>query len=108
MDPRDAFLRAIEADPRNDAPRLVFADWLEENGERDRAHFIRLQCEHARIYDKYRPKDTPESDRLKKEIDALLKEHEAEWRKGLGKWAKDLSFERGFLNLYSMTAKQFL
>ena len=25
-------------------PRLVFADWLEEQGEGDRAEFIRLQC----------------------------------------------------------------
>lgn len=32
MDPRVPFLRAICERPDDDAPRLVFADWLEENG----------------------------------------------------------------------------
>ena len=31
--------------PEEDAVRLVFADWLEENGEPDRAEFIRVQVE---------------------------------------------------------------
>jgi uncharacterized protein (TIGR02996 family) len=39
-----AFLQAILADPEDDAPRLIYADWLEENGEPDRAEFIRVQC----------------------------------------------------------------
>jgi uncharacterized protein (TIGR02996 family) len=37
------FLRTIAAHPDDDAPRLVFADWLEERGE-TYAEFIRLQC----------------------------------------------------------------
>ncbi|MBY0230983.1 MAG: TIGR02996 domain-containing protein, partial [Gemmataceae bacterium] len=40
----DAFLEAILADPHDDAHRLVYADWLEENGDEARARFIRLQC----------------------------------------------------------------
>ena len=32
MKERDALLRAILEDPLDDAPRLVLADWLEENG----------------------------------------------------------------------------
>lgn len=39
-----ALLRAILSDPRDDTPRLVYADWLDENGEPDRAEFIRVQC----------------------------------------------------------------
>ena len=41
MTDRDALLRGIIENPDEDAPRLVFADWLEENGEAERAAFIR-------------------------------------------------------------------
>lgn len=42
------FLAAILADPGNDAPRLVYADRLEEIGECDRAEFIRSGCARPR------------------------------------------------------------
>jgi len=45
----NAFLRAILADPDDDAPRLIYADWLDENGDADRAEFIRLQVQLARL-----------------------------------------------------------
>jgi uncharacterized protein (TIGR02996 family) len=48
MTERDAFLKAILADPDEDSHRLVFADWLTENGDADRGEFIRVQCELAR------------------------------------------------------------
>lgn len=35
------FLRAIKAAPKDAAPRLVFADWLDENGQSERAETIR-------------------------------------------------------------------
>lgn len=35
------FLRAIKAAPKDAAPRLVFADWLDENGQSERAKAIR-------------------------------------------------------------------
>jgi uncharacterized protein (TIGR02996 family) len=41
----DALFRAICEQPWEDTPRLVYADWLEENGQPERAEFIRLQCE---------------------------------------------------------------
>lgn len=41
MRDEDGFLTAIKADPNDDVPRLVYADWLEERGD-PRAHFIRL------------------------------------------------------------------
>ncbi len=46
MDEHLPFLRAVAANPADDLPRLVFADFLEESGEPDsiaRAHFIRAQ-----------------------------------------------------------------
>ena len=45
---RLALLRAIAAAPDDDAPRLVYADWLDEHGpgdaDRARAEFVRLAC----------------------------------------------------------------
>ena len=40
-----AFLEAILAAPADDTPRLIYADWLDEHGDPDRAEFIRVQCE---------------------------------------------------------------
>src|SRR5262245_43514127 len=42
------FLRAVAGQPDEDAPRLVYADWLDEHGDPDRAEFIRVQCALAR------------------------------------------------------------
>jgi uncharacterized protein (TIGR02996 family) len=40
-----AFLQAILETPEEDGPRLVFADWLEDQGDTDRAEFIRLRIQ---------------------------------------------------------------
>jgi uncharacterized protein (TIGR02996 family) len=45
-----ALLRAAKETPDDDTPRLVLADWLQENGDEydaARGEFIRLQCERA-------------------------------------------------------------
>lgn len=47
MNPEAAFLRAIAENPHEDLPRLLYADWLEEQGDTEeqlRAEFIRVQC----------------------------------------------------------------
>jgi uncharacterized protein (TIGR02996 family) len=44
-----ALLNTILAAPADDAPRLVYADWVDENGEPELAEFIRVQCELARL-----------------------------------------------------------
>ncbi len=43
MNETAAFLQAIRQRPHDDAPRLIFADWLEERGD-PRGEFIRLQA----------------------------------------------------------------
>jgi uncharacterized protein (TIGR02996 family) len=48
--PHDVLVRAVLDAPDDDAPRLVYADWLEENGQAERAAFIRHQ-----IADRARP-----------------------------------------------------
>jgi uncharacterized protein (TIGR02996 family) len=42
-------LRAVLEEPGEDAHRLVYADWLDEQGQSDRAEFIRVQVELARL-----------------------------------------------------------
>jgi uncharacterized protein (TIGR02996 family) len=51
-----ALLAAIRARPKDDAPRLVLADWLDEHGDPDRASLIRAQVAVAR------PPASPEGD----------------------------------------------
>lgn len=45
MTDRDALYRAIIANPAEDTPRFVFADWLEEHDEPEHAEFIRIGCQ---------------------------------------------------------------
>jgi uncharacterized protein (TIGR02996 family) len=40
----DDFLHAIAEAPEDDALRLVYADWLEDHGQAERAELIRAQC----------------------------------------------------------------
>lgn len=47
MTDHDALLAAVLAAPADDLPRLVYADWLDEHGDPDRAAFIRTQVRLA-------------------------------------------------------------
>ena len=43
------YLRAVLADPDSDGPRLVYADWLDEQGQSARAEFIRVSIAAERL-----------------------------------------------------------
>ena len=48
MNDEDGFINQILANPADDAPRLVYADWLEERGDAEsvaKAQFLRVECE---------------------------------------------------------------
>jgi uncharacterized protein (TIGR02996 family) len=47
--PEADLIRAILDDPDDDAPRLAYADWLDAGRQADRAEWIRLSCEFARV-----------------------------------------------------------
>ena len=47
MSDGDALYRSVLAAPADDAPRLVYADWLDDHGDPERAEFIRLQVASA-------------------------------------------------------------
>lgn len=56
---RAALLQAILDEPDADDRRLVYADFLEEQGEPERSEFIRVQCELARLEKVWEP-DSPQ------------------------------------------------
>ena len=45
----ELFLAAIRDQPDDDTLRLAYADWLDENGDPERAEFVRVQCQLAAL-----------------------------------------------------------
>jgi uncharacterized protein (TIGR02996 family) len=100
-----AFLDDIVAHPDDDAPRLVFADWLEDRGEAARAEFIRLQCRLAQL-----DEDDPERTDLAERERELLHAYRGPWLEGWPAWTRRErpAFRRGFLASLNMTCGTFL
>src|SRR5829696_4128503 len=90
-----AFRRAILEAPDDDAPRLVYADWLDERGQVDRAEFIRLQIRLARTDVR-----DPDYRALKSVVDQIQQAHHVEWVNELPQFAdvQWLVFDRGFIS----------
>jgi uncharacterized protein (TIGR02996 family) len=57
MSSAKGFLQDICDNPDDDTPRLVFADWLEDEGDPDRAEFIRAQVRLGEIRNTIPPPD---------------------------------------------------
>jgi uncharacterized protein (TIGR02996 family) len=70
MTEREAFLRAIRANPDDDLVRLVFADWLDEQGEHEPAEFIRVQCELEPIRHRLEDRRTQELIRREEDLES--------------------------------------
>jgi uncharacterized protein (TIGR02996 family) len=88
------FLEDILANPDDDAPRLIYADWLDENGDAARAEFIRVQIERTTL-----PEWDPRQVRLRLREEALLKLHGRKWKAELPR-LQDVTwkeFRRGFV-----------
>jgi uncharacterized protein (TIGR02996 family) len=90
-----AFLADVVAHPEDDAPRLVYADWLEDNGQPLRAELIRVQCRLAAMGE-----HDPERLALEQRQDDLLLVHGGEWSATLPAWARGEyhCFRRGFVD----------
>jgi uncharacterized protein (TIGR02996 family) len=94
MSDADALLAAIRAAPDDDAPRLIYADWLDEHGQSERAEFIRLQVLLARG-------GYIDPDRIDDFIGHFVREDELqaifyESISGLATPSRPLAYERGF------------
>jgi uncharacterized protein (TIGR02996 family) len=117
MNERDAFIRGIAANLYDDAPRLAFADWLDEHGEHDRAEFIRVQCELEPIRDKYEIPRAAELHAREEHFGSrgmsqynqahgwlgAMPEGWDDWRKGAA-----LEYRRGFLDVLALPTRTFL
>lgn len=106
----DAMIADVVAHPDDDAPRLVYADWLLEQddpSERDRGEFIQLSCELAKLDDADAGVRAPKVRRAME----LLGKHELVWadamlaplpsRRITGSDV-DWTWSRGFIERYRM------
>jgi uncharacterized protein (TIGR02996 family) len=84
VDERVALMRAVCEHPDEDTPRLVFADWLQENGEPKYAEFVRLQVRHAELL-RYGAPDTEDFARKAREL----------WLRFGGRWRAALPQVKG-------------
>jgi uncharacterized protein (TIGR02996 family) len=98
-----AFLSAIRENPNDDAPRLVYADWLDEHGNAARAEFIRVQCRLGGL-----DEDDPQSSDLRRREYELLADHWGEWAGPLIGRVRRWRFRRGFIDQVKLEAGQFL
>src|SRR6516225_3050806 len=97
MSDQKSLLAAILAAPEDDAPRLVYADWLEEHGGADdlaRSELIRAQCRLAHL-----PEDDPIAFDLRWRAEELLAAHGRGWAEDVPAWARpECVFRRGFVD----------
>jgi uncharacterized protein (TIGR02996 family) len=88
-----AFLADILEHPQDDAPRLIYADWLTDNGNPERGEFIRIQIERSHL-----DEDDPAQDELERRENHLLAAH-PEWYGSAARWVHEgATFRRGFLD----------
>ncbi len=90
---KSGFWKAICADPDDDVPRLVFADYLDEQGHPERAELIRAQCDLEAL-----PISDPRRIDLEMTSRWLLQEYQHQWNEELPQWIDrdTVRFRRGF------------
>jgi uncharacterized protein (TIGR02996 family) len=107
-----ALLAAIIAHPDEDTPRLVYADWLQEHDQPERAEYIRLSIQLANL--RY---GDPDSDarywQLREERDPLVSRFYKRWEREFAArfpGNRDVSFifARGFAEQVHCSVKYFL
>lgn len=99
----EAFLDDIIAHPEDDVPRLVYADWLDDHDQPERAEFIRVQCERAGL-----GRVGPKVARLELRAQELLDAHASDWLEPLGLVRDEARFERGFVAEVKLPPPEFL
>lgn len=93
MNQEQAFLADVIEHPDDDSLRLIFADWLDDHDQPERAEFIRAQIEsdHTDVYD---PKAAELADREA----VLLGRHQTKWLARLRSHLAEWTFRRGLLD----------
>src|SRR6516164_5178059 len=101
MPEADSFLQAIIDNPDDDAPRLVYADWLDEHGDPERAEFIRVQCALAASTAGGRGREFE-----MREVE-LLARHQEEWAAPVRGRVDGWTFRRGFVGRVRLDGERF-
>jgi uncharacterized protein (TIGR02996 family) len=104
----DSFLRAILENPDDDGPRLVYADWLDEQGGEEphaRARLIRAQCESERL-----SADDPRRRPLEQQAQEVLDAFARRWTEPVRKarLGTDWVIRRGLLEGVTLPARRFV
>lgn len=102
MESSQEFLAEIAANPTDLTPRLIYADWLEEQGD-PRGEFIRVQCELAEPSE-----DLDRREQLDQRQEQLKRAYEREWAADLPARVTGWTFRCGFIESVEMSAEQFL
>lgn len=99
----EALMQSILEAPEDDAPRLVYADWLEEHGEAERAEFIRVQIERALLRE-----SDPRQDELEAKEVLLFETNQQKLLGPLAEFSTGHVFVRGLLDRLVIDAQVFL
>jgi uncharacterized protein (TIGR02996 family) len=95
-----SLLAAVLATPDDDAPRLVYADWLIEQGD-PRGEFIQIQCRLGRVLRGVKgfglATERPEDFALAEREQAIFKAHVQTWIAPIRTYLRRFTWERGFV-----------
>lgn len=115
MTDSDDLLRAVIANPDDDTPRLIFADWLDDRGDHARADFIRVQIERWNRFGDAKQLGDPDYLHLASREKILFSLHHDDWIEPLRKKGEPFQtrdthgiFQRGFIHEVWMRARTFL
>lgn len=90
-------LAAVINSPDDNGPRYAYADWCQQNGDPERAEFIRVQCA---LFSN--PLDDNERNELNRREQELLNERGWDWAEEFGLDITEWVFERGFIERVEM------
>jgi uncharacterized protein (TIGR02996 family) len=104
------FLAAIRADPRDNAVRRVYADFLSDSGDplrEARAELVRVQCDMSDL-DRAGRTRSRQYRELVDRSDQLVQVHGAAWKADLPAFAQRSFFHRGFIEEVEASARSLL
>lgn len=106
MSSGEGLLLDIIENPGDDCLRRIYADWLDDEGQHDRAELVRVQLDLAALDD-----DDPRRDLLQQREGQLLRRHQTEWLEPFtvrGEGVGWVHFHRGFPSQWVLDVSAFL
>src|SRR5579863_6606402 len=98
-----SFLDAIFARYHDDGLRFIYADFLDDSGDPERAELVRIQVALSKITE-----DHPRWPQLKRLQDELLSANQVRWCEHLNGLVSECEFRRGVLDSVVVDARTFL